>query len=57
MNSHLTIQSATQGSLGSTRLIRLVLSDFTQAAIYLDDGSPKSELHDLLDAWLADYHC
>lgn len=54
MKNELAIASASYASGAAPILVRLVLSDSTEAAIYLDDGSPRGKLHDLLDAWLAE---
>jgi hypothetical protein len=54
MDIPLAIASATYAASAGGTFVRLVLNDATEAAIYLNDGSPRSELHDLLDAWLAD---
>jgi hypothetical protein len=52
MKNELAIESATYASGAAPILVRLVLSDSTEAAIYLDE--PRGKLHDLLDAWLAE---
>lgn len=54
MNIPLEVVSATRDANQAVTLIHLVLNDNSQAAIYLNDGSPRTQLHDLLDAWLAD---
>ena len=53
MNIPLAIASATYGSNTAVSLVHVVLNDNTKAAIYLSDGSPRTQLHDLLDTWLA----
>jgi hypothetical protein len=53
MNIPLAIASATAASGSYGALVRLVLNDGTEASIYLEDGSPRNLLHDLLDTWIA----
>jgi hypothetical protein len=36
----------------SSGLVKLVLSDNTETSIYLNDGSPKSICHDMLEKWM-----
>lgn len=54
MDIPLAIASATAASGSSGALVRLVLNDSTEAAVYINDGSPRNQLHDLLDDWLAE---
>lgn len=54
MASSLAVVSATNVPSAGGTFVRLVLNDSTQAAIYLDDGSPRGLMHELLDAWLAE---
>lgn len=53
MNSPLTVESAQYRQSAGGPFVHLTLSDGTEASIYLQDGSPRIMLHDLLDAWIA----
>lgn len=35
-------------------LVTLRFNDGTQAGLYLEDGSPRTMAHDLLDEWIAE---
>lgn len=48
-----TVESAKYKEGGGGPFVHLVLSDGTEGGIYLQDGSPRNLLHDLLDAWIA----
>ncbi len=52
MNIPLSITSASYSD-SSHGMVRLTFNDNTNFAIYLNDGSPRSYAHDLLDQWLA----
>ncbi len=51
MNSKLSVTSAVY-SRRNPDLVALQLNDGTRTSIYLNDGSPRLQAHDLLDAWL-----
>ena len=49
----IAVESAEHRQSGSGPFVHLVLNDGTEASIYLEDGSPRNLLHDLLDTWIA----
>lgn len=54
MKTSLAVKSASFVASGGGKFVSLVLNDGSTSGIYLEDGSPRTELHDLLDAWLSD---
>jgi hypothetical protein len=52
METQLSVQSATYAR-HHPDLVELVFNDGSKTSIYLNDGSPGSIAHDLLDEWIA----
>ena len=52
METQLSVVSASY-TRRNPDLVGLVFNDNSRTAIYLNDGSPRSIAHDMLDAWLA----
>ena len=52
MTTPLSITAAVYAADNSS-LVRLTFNDQTRFAIYLNNGSPPTYAHDLLDDWLA----
>lgn len=49
----LAVQSAQYEKSCGGHFVRLTLNDGTTSSVYLEDGSPPNQLHDMLDAWIA----
>lgn len=52
METQLLVQSAVY-AMRNPDLVALTLNDGSETRVYLNDGSPRSLAHDMLDAWLA----
>lgn len=53
METALAIQSAQYRQSGGGEMVHVVLNGGTESSIYTGDGSPKYQLHTLLDEWVA----
>lgn len=51
--SSLSVQSAQYKANRGGPFVHVVLSDGTEAGMYLEDGSPHGLLRELLDEWIA----